>query len=211
MKFVIGYASLLSEISIRRLFPNVGHILPVEIPNHARCFNSYGTLSITAKLAKTGSRELAHASAILRPHSTLLALAFELDETDFETYEKHEFRYSLREVKAVVIDTRDVIPATICYENTDPLIRTELVGAQNIFELYEQYGVRSFWHGKYLPAEIYLQHCLAGARDLGSDFLDNFLDVSLTYDRETSLRQYLEGRTDNLENYIQNARLSSVF
>ena len=211
MKFVIGYASLLSEISIRRLFPNVGRIVPVEIPNHARCFNSYGTLSVSAKLAKSGSQELAHASAILRPNSTLLALAFELDETDFATYERHEFRYSLREVDVVTRETRDVISAIICYENTDHLIHMELVGAADIFELYEQYKVTSFWHGQYLPAEIYLEHCLAAARNLGAAFVDNFLDATFLYDRETSLRKYLENRTDKFEGYVSRAKLSSVF
>ena len=57
MKYVIGYASLLSPISIRRLFPNVGNMIPVRIPGHARCFNSYGTLSIKKGLVKRAIRK----------------------------------------------------------------------------------------------------------------------------------------------------------
>jgi len=211
MRYVIGYASLLSEKSIRRLFPNVGRIVPVEIPGHARCFNSYGTLSVTANLAKSGIRELAHASAIMRPHSTILALAFELDELDFETYEKHEFRYLLREIQSISLETRDIIPAIMCYENTDHLIRAELVGADNVYDLYEKYNVTSFWHGPHLPADIYTEHCLAAARDLGPEFLNNILDVSFLHDRNTSLRQYLESGPGDVETYIRAAQLSKVF
>jgi len=115
MKYVIGYASLLSPISIKRLFPNVGNIIPVKVPGHARCFNSYGTLSIKKGLAQQGDEELAHAAAILRPDSMIYALAFELDKTDFKTYERHEFRYDLREIDAASRDTGKPLKAIMCY------------------------------------------------------------------------------------------------
>ena len=105
MKYVIGYASLLSPISIHRLFPNARNIISVKIPGHARCFNSYGTLSIKKGLVKKGDKEVASAAAILRPGSMIYALAFQLDKTDFETYRRHEFRYDLQEIDVFSRDT----------------------------------------------------------------------------------------------------------
>ena len=211
MKTVIGYASLLSPISIRRLFPNVGRIIPVEIYGHARCFNSYGTLSIAKGLAQKDDKELAHAAAILRPGSTLYALAFELDKTDFETYQRHEFRYDLREVQVVSRETGEALSAIICYEGADHLIDTSLVGVRDIYALYAQYGVSAFWHTKHLPAQVYLRHCLAAARELGEDWVSNFLNTSFIHDRETSLRDYLTGRGVDVEAYVAAAKLSGVF
>ncbi|MEP3891236.1 MAG: hypothetical protein ABJN69_12315 [Hellea sp.] len=211
MKFVIGYASLLSHISIKRLFPNVGRIIPVEIQGHARCFNSYGTLSLNKGLASKADKNLAHASAILRPNSMLYALAFELDETDFRTYERHEFRYALRAVEAVSQETGELLSAIICYEGTDHDIDTSLIGVSDIYALYEQYGVISFWHTQHLPAEIYLKHCLASARALGERYVRNFLDTSFIYDRETSVRAFLTASGVDIDAYVAAAELSDVF
>lgn len=211
MKYVIGYASLLSPISIKRLFTNVGRITPVKIQGHARCYNSYGTLSLNKGLARNADRNLAHASAILRPNSTLYALAFELDDTDYKTYERHEFRYALRDVDVVSRETGAEFKAIICYEGTDHDIDTSLVGVSDIYALYEQYGVSSFWHTQHLPADIYLKHCLASARALGEDYVSNFLDASFIYDRETSVRAYLAGAGVDVEAYVAEAGLSDVF
>jgi len=205
MKLALGYASLLSPISIRRLSPNVGRIIPVDIPGHARCFNSYGTLSIAKGLAHKDDKELAHAAAILRAGSTLYALAFELDETDFTTYQRHEFRYDLREVQVVSRKTGEALSAIICYEGADQ------VGVPDISALYAQYGVSAFWHTQHLPAEVYLKHCLAAARELGEDWVNNFLDTTYIHDRETSLRSYLEGRGVDVAGYVEAAELSEVF
>lgn len=211
MKYVIGYASLLSPISIRRLFPNVGRIAPVGIPGHARCFNSYGTLSIAKGLAHKDDKELAHASAILCSNSILYALAFELDETDFKTYERHEFRYDLRQVEVISRGTGEALNAIICYEGTDHLIDTSLVGVSDIYALYAQYGVTSFWHTQHLPAKVYLKHCLASARELGEGYVANFLDTSFIHDRMTSVRAYLTGKDIDIDAYVSSAQLSDVF
>ena len=211
MKYVIGYASLLSPISIKRLFPNVGNIVPVKIPGHARCFNSYGTLSIKKGLAQIGDKELAHASAILRPGSMIYALAFELNKADIETYRRHEFRYNLHEIEVTPRDTDRPFKAIICYEGADQLIDTSIVGAPDIYALYAQYGATSFWHTKHLPAEAYLKHCLAAARELGADYVSNFLNTSYIHDRETSLRTYLTEKGVDVEAYVKNAELSEVF
>ena len=211
MKLALGYASLLSRVSIRRLFPNVGRIIPVDIPGHARCFNSYGTLSIAKGLAQKDDKELAHAAAILRPGSTLYALAFELDETDFKTYQRHEFRYDLREVQVISKETGEALSAIICYEGADHLIDTSLVGVPDISALYAQYDVSAFWHAQHLPAEVYLRHCIAAARDLGEAWVNNFLDASYIHDRETTLRAYLEDRGVDVAGYAAAAELSEVF
>ena len=211
MKYVIGYASLLSPISIKRLFPNASRITPVEIHGHARCFNSYGTLSLNKGLAHRADKNLAHASAILRPNSILYALAFKLDDADFQTYQRHEFRYALRETEVVSRETREAFKEIICYEGTDHDIDTLLVGVPDIYRLYEQYDVSSFWHRQDLPADIYLKHCLASARELGPDYVANFLDTSFIYDRETSVRAYLTGAGVDIEAYVAAAMLTGVF
>ena len=211
MKYVIGYASLLSPISIRRLFPNVGNMIPVRIPGHARCFNSYGTLSIKKGLVKKGDKEVASAAAILRPGSMIYALVFQLDKTDFETYRRHEFRYDLQEIEVFSRDTGKPLRAIICYEGADHRIDTTLVGVADIYALYAQHEVQSFWNRPDLPAKTYLEHCLAAARELGPDYVGNFLDTSFLHDRETSVRTYLEAKGIDVAAYVAGAELSEVF
>jgi len=211
MKFVIGYASLLSKVSIKRLFPNVGRIVPVTIENHARCFNSFGTLSIKAGLENTPSRHLSHASAIYRPNSVLYALAFELDDIDYQTYVKHEFRYDLRAVHVQPIDSQESFEAIICYESVDHNIDVSLIGLNDRKELYDMYKTTSLWHTDHLPAKAYLEHCIASARDLNEAVLNNFLDVSFLHDRKTSIGTYLRSNQIDVGAYIRKAKLSSVF
>ena len=211
MNYVIGYASLLSPISIKRLFPNARNITPVKIPGHARCFNSYGTLSVKAGLAQSGDKELAHAAAMLRPGSMIYALAFELDKKDYETYRRHEFRYDLREIEVLSRGAAKPLKAIMCYEGADHLIDTSLVGVSDIYALYAEYGVSSFWNTPHLPAQVYLRHCLAAARELGPDDVANFLDTSYIHDRETTLRGYLSARDIDVQDYVARAELSGVF
>ena len=211
MRYVIGYASLLSETSIKRLFPNVGRIVRVTLENHARCFNSLGTLSLKAGLADRESNYLAHASAIYRPNSILQALAFELDDTDYDTYVRHEFRYDLKPVSVQALEGGQHFDAIICYENVDQNIDVSRIGSASIWDLYDLYDTPSFWHRSHLPAKIYLEHCVASARDLGADMLDNFLDASYLHDRMTSIRSYLEDGDSGLASYVNNAQYSAVF
>jgi len=185
MKFVIGYASLLSKVSIKRLFPNVGRIVPVTIENHARCFNSFGTLSIKAGLENTPSRHL--------------------------TYVKHEFRYDLRAVHVQPIDSQESFEAIICYESVDHNIDVSLIGLNDRKELYDMYKTTSLWHTDHLPAKAYLEHCIASARDLNEAVLNNFLDVSFLHDRKTSIGTYLRSNQIDVGAYIRKAKLSSVF
>jgi len=52
---------------------------------------------------------------------------------------------------------------------------------------------------------------LAAARELGPDYVGNFLDTSFLHDRETSVRAYLEGQGIDVEVYVADAELSEVF
>ena len=168
-------------------------------------------MSLNKGLARKNDKELAHAAAILRPDSMIYALTFELGRTDFETYQRHEFRYKLREIDVFSRDTGKPLKAIICYEGADELIDTSLVGVADIYALYAQYEVRSFWNRPDLPAKTYLEHCLAAARELGSDYVGNFLDTSFLHDRETSVRSYLEEKGIDVEAYVAKAELSEVF
>ena len=166
---------------------------------------------LSRKAWQRSDKELAHAAAIIRPDTTIYALAFELDEADYKTYERHEFRYDLKEIEVVSRESKERLNAIICYEGADHLIDTSLVGVKDIYALYAQYGVSAFWHTEHLPAEHYLSHCLASARDLGADYVSNFLDTSFIHDRETSIRDYLAGRGVDVEAYVGAAKLSGVF
>ena len=81
----------------------------------------------------------------------------------------------------------------------------------DIYALYAQYEVRSFWNRPDLPAKTYLEHCLAAARELGPDYVGNFLDTSFLQDRETSVRSYLEEKGIDVEAYVAEAELSEIF
>lgn len=208
---VLGYASLLSERSIKRLFPGAKNIRPVRLDNHARCFNSYGSLTLKEKLASPDSEYLAHASAIVRPGSCLLALAFDLNETDYGQYERHEFRYCFKTAPVRSLDDDARFDAILCYENVDHQIDPRLVGRTSLLDLYEDYDVTALWHTMHKPAQHYIEHCLAAAYELGSDFFGNFLDQSFLHDRQTTIRSFIESEGKDPVIYAKESRLSDIF
>ena len=211
MKFVIGYASLLSEISIGRLFPNVRKITQVKLFGYARCFNSYGTLSVDKGLVNAKDKCVSHASAIIHPDTTMYALAFQLDEKDFNTFEKHEFRYVFHEVQAYVRDSEEVLSAIMCFEGFDSKIKLPHMDYLDIQSLMGHYGVKTFWNRNDLPAEVYLKHCIAAAKSISKEYLNNFLDTSYLNDRKVTLREYLASTKECADTYIKESCISEIF
>jgi hypothetical protein len=211
MKFVIGYASLLSEISISRLFPNVREITQVKLFGYARCFNSYGTLSVDKGLVNANDKCISHASAIIHPNATMYALAFQLDEKDFNTFKKHEFRYVFDEVKAHVRNSKEVFDAIMCFEGLDSKIKLPHMNYLDIQSLMDHYGVKTFWNRNDFPAEVYLKHCIAAAKSISTEYLNNFLDTSYLNDRKVTLREYLETTKNCIGSYIDEACISEIF
>lgn len=209
MRTVIGYASLLSIQSIRRIFPNSYNIRLVRINNHARCFNSVGTLSLSKGLVSSRNKNLAHAAMIFRPDISILTLAFDLNEDDYSHYISYEFRYDLKEVECEIIETGEKIYAIACYENVDHNINIKSIGLDNLLDLYKKYNVSAFWHVEILPADIYLRHCIAAAKMLGENVLENFLATTFLSDRYTNLYSYISQMED--EEFLLKCQLSEIF
>ncbi|BAT77099.1 hypothetical protein VIGAN_01518800 [Vigna angularis var. angularis] len=65
-------------------------------------------------------------------------------------------------------------------------------GREKYFERYGKYKIHKIWRDDVLPCRVYLRHCALGAKSLGEEVYNNFLDHTFLGDRKTTIRQYFE-------------------
>jgi hypothetical protein len=153
----------------------------------------------------------AHASAIFRPNASIIATCYEISDVDFKKYQKYEFRYDFAKANISTLKGESQGTAVICAENVDHRIDTTLVDKANVTDLMSEFSLDGIWQVARLPAWEYLEHCIAGARELGPDVLNDTLDGSFLYDRRESLRQYLNRPDLRERSLAQTATLSERF
>ena len=95
------------------------------------------------------------------------------------------------EVQAHVRNSKEVLNAIMCFEGLDSKIQLPHMNYLDIQSLMGHYGVKTFWNRNDLPAEVYLKHCIAAAKSISKEYLNNFLDTSYLNDRKVTLREYL--------------------
>jgi hypothetical protein len=117
----------------------------------------------------------------------------------------------LDEVKAHVRNSKEVFNAIMCFEGLDSKIKLPHMNYLDIQSLMDHYGVKTFWNRNDFPAEVYLKHCIAAAKSISKEYLNNFLDTSYLNDRKVTLREYLEATRTCVGSYIDEACISEIF
>ena len=204
---VVGYGSLLSEVSARETVPGLQNFRLVNVSGYRRIFNKVGVVFISRHGADADSREIASCSTQADAESSIICSQFECSEDDFlELYEReHRFRWievsteSLSPVSEMELPTQ----ARMCsgFSDTDYRLN-KCITPDEYQRRVGQYYQGPLWREDILPFPRYLFFCLQAAATQGAEVVDNFLDSSYLADDVTTLRVYVSS-TPALMNWQQ--------
>ncbi|CAJ1940954.1 unnamed protein product [Sphenostylis stenocarpa] len=177
---ICGYGSLLSERSARSTFPSLVNFRIARITGFRRLFTSVGGFFFTQGVANIKTQEIAALSVEPCEGEIIIVVVFEIKKT---------------EVVPESLDGKPFTnPAVLCASNTDEeFFKFKCSeGREKYFEQYGEYKIHKMWRDDVLPCRVYLRHCVLGAKSLGEEVYNNFLDHTFLGDRETTIRQYFE-------------------
>ena len=191
MKSIIGYGSLLSELSARETVPGLKNFRIVEVPGFRRIFNKVGIVFFSRHQADPHSLEIASCSTLKDNHSSIICCQFECSDTEYQSLYEREHRFDWIEVNTIS-QTRVKSQGIICTTSTDREYRhTKCVSEQDYHERVGQYYSGKLWRDDILPYPRYLAFCLQAAEGQGIEVLENFLDSTYLADGMISIRTYL--------------------
>ncbi|NVK40049.1 MAG: gamma-glutamylcyclotransferase [Oceanospirillaceae bacterium] len=196
---VLGYGSLLSEISARETVPGLERFRLVRVPGYRRIFNKVGVVFFSRHGACSDSLEIASCATEPAVGCEIVCSAFDCPESEFlELYEReHRFRWI--EVEALEADG-SCSTGRICTRYSDDEYRLNKCITESEYERrVGRYYRGRLWRDDILPFPRYLSFCLRAAAEQGEGVLDNFLDSSFLADGKTSLRRYLAQREPVLD------------
>ena len=184
---ILGYASLMDEVSARTTSPSASDFRLATIPNYCRIFNLVSVINIERGLA--APPHLCTCTARRREGAAISGCAFSIAESDFEALAARETRLRLELVR-----TGDTEPALMWAESShDHFVRQRCGGDADAYAA----AVGRFYGGELyredaLPVPSYVLRCLRAQRAAAPTALQNFLDASYLGDGATPLRSWLE-------------------
>lgn len=199
---VVGYGSLLSEISARQTVPALQNFRLVRVPGYRRIFNKVGVVFLSRHGADQNSLELASCSTEAADGCEIICSQFECSPEDFlELYEReHRFRWI--EVETVSVDSLSSdssqrrgakTSGRMCTGYDDMGYRLNKCITPAEYELrVGRYYKGALWRDDILPFPRYLAFCLQAASSQGEEVLNNFLDSSYLADGVTNIRTHLQ-------------------
>ncbi|MBA4501273.1 gamma-glutamylcyclotransferase [Marinobacterium marinum] len=193
---VVGFGSLLSEVSARETVPGLKNYRLVRVPGYRRVFDKVGIVFISRHGECADSLELAACSTEAATDCEIIAAQFECSENDFLQLYEREHRYRWVEVETRHCQSGEITQARMCTGYSDLDYRlNKCVTDEEYQRRVGQYYQGPLWRKDILPNPRYLGFCLQAAHSQGKAVLDNFLDSSFTADGR-SLRDYLQQRPE---------------
>lgn len=193
---VIGYGSLLSEVSARETIPSLEDFEIVQVHGYKRIFNKVGIVFF--ELFGASEREVRIASCATRvSHGTVMYCSrFRCSESDFASIfeREHRFRWVYADYST---SAGDAGVARMCTESTDEeyLLNKCVTKSEYVRRVGRFYSGR-IWRDDILPFPTYLKHCIVAALSHGDRVRDNFLDTTYLADGLTTIRSYIESNPD---------------
>ena len=192
---ILGYASLMDEVSARTTSPSASDFRLVTVPNYCRIFNLVSVINLERGLAVPP--HLCTCTARRRESAAISGCAFSIAESDFEALAARETRLRLELVRT----TGDNEPALMWAESShDHFVRQRCGGDADAYAA----AVGRFYGGELyredaLPVPSYVLRCLRAQRAAAPAALQNFLDASYLGDGATPLRSWLEAEVARMD------------
>ena len=183
---ILGYASLMDEVSARTTSPSASEFRLVTIPNYCRIFNLVSVINIERGLA--APPHLCTCTARRREGAAISGCAFSIAESDFEALAARETRLRLELVR-----TGDTEPALMWAESShDHFVRQRCGDADAYDAAVGRFYAGELYREDALPVPSYVLRRLRAQRAAAPAALQNFLDASYLGDGATPLRSWLE-------------------
>ncbi|OQR89978.1 hypothetical protein ACHHYP_20239 [Achlya hypogyna] len=191
---IIGYGSLLSELSARSTFGHhVSHFRLARIKNFRRVFAHPASIFFQRGIARPETQEISSLSAEPCEGCSFTISVFEIPEDQLPGFYAREEEFKIETVAFEEVNGR-VNQGLMCCRWTDAEY-IEARGQDAFDKLYKVYGLETIWgYGSdsgILPCRVYMRHCILAVQKLGEDVYDDFVNNTFLSDRKTTIKTYL--------------------
>lgn len=195
---VIGYGSLLSQVSAKETVPGLQNFRLVKVPGYRRIFNKVGISFIYRYNLAESDVHLASCSTEPDENCEITACAFEVANDEFLDLYEREHRFQWVQVKAFQ-DNGDCVLGRMCSKSSDEHYRLNKCITEEKYQHYVgQYYSGKIWRDDILPFPVYLNHCLNAAKTHGDQVYQNFINTTYLADGATTIKTLLEQQPDYL-------------
>jgi len=195
---IIGFGSLLSEVSSRGTFPDLTNFREVRVQGYMRLFQHPAFIFFERGIADLAAKTYSSLSTEKNAAASYVAVAFEISGQGKEDWLKREeeFRFDL-----VAYEQGGVSGVGLaCVGSADDAVYTQRWGKEKYDLMLSKHSLPSIWsshdHKDILPCSVYLRHCVLASRGRSEACQKSFLDETFLADRVTTIRQYLEAHPE---------------
>ena len=93
--------------------------------------------------------------------------------------------------------TENMTDGILCVRSSDEAC-IKRWGQKRFEEEWKKIGFDTIWNwkGPIYPCRVYLRHCLLSIQKQGDKYLDDFMKNTFLYDRETTIKKYMDAHPD---------------
>ena len=195
---IVGYGSLLSEVSARKSVPNLTEFRLVRVPNYIRIFNKVGIVFHTRRNIAPADLRRASCASRYREGAEIVCTAFHCPADEYPELFEREHRFRWIEVDFVEADG-SVGKGQMCTEWSDEGYRaTRIQDEADYYQRVGQHYQGKLWRDDILPFPEYLQLWLDAAGSHGPDLVEHFKQSSYLADSTTTIKDYMQNTPNAL-------------
>ncbi|CAK4078574.1 unnamed protein product [Aphanomyces euteiches] len=196
---IIGYGSLLSEVSARSTFgAALSNFRLARVNNFRRVFALPGSIFFRHGIANMATKEIGGLMVEPSAGSSFIVSVFDIPEEQLDSFYKRE---SLYKIASVPYEENDgtIDSALMCLaSNDEELIANK--GQAFFDDNYRAFGLHTVWgwdpDSGILPCRVYLRHCILAVQKLGKEVEEDFMINSYLGDRQTTIKDYVAKHPD---------------
>ncbi|CAK4615801.1 unnamed protein product [Aphanomyces euteiches] len=196
---IIGYGSLLSDVSARSTFgAALSNFRLARVNNFRRVFALPGSIFFRHGIANMATKEIGGLMVEPSAGSSFIVSVFDIPEEQLDSFYKRE---SLYKIASVPYEENDgtIDSALMCLaSNDEELIANK--GQAFFDDNYRAFGLHTVWgwdpDSGILPCRVYLRHCILAVQKLGKEVEEDFMINSYLGDRQTTIKDYVAKHPD---------------
>jgi hypothetical protein len=194
---VIGFGSLLSEVSARGTMPNLQNFRLGTVQGYRRLFTHPAAIFFERGIADLESKEISSLSSEKCDGCSFTVALFEINNDELPPLIEREEEFDM--VMVPIDDGGFPSTGLMCTRSSDETYIARWGYPQYRDKTYG-FDLPSIWgwdeNSGILPCRVYLRHCVLAASKQGPVVLDSFLDGTYLADRKTTIREYLDANPE---------------
>ncbi|CAK4246486.1 unnamed protein product [Aphanomyces euteiches] len=205
---IIGYGSLLSDVSARSTFgAALSNFRLARVNNFRRVFALPGSIFFRHGIANMATKEIGGLMVEPSAGSSFIVSVFDIPEEQLDSFYKRE---SLYKIASVPYEENDgtIDSALMCLaSNDEELIANK--GQAFFDDNYRAFGLHTVWgwdpDSGILPCRVYLRHCILAVQKLGKvqlTYKDTFTSIKQEVEEDFMINSYLGDRQTTIKDYV---------